>query len=56
MEGCLAERVGFEPTLPLPVNRISSAAHSTTLPPLREALRASKGRMVEGGGRQSRAR
>ena len=40
----LAERVGFEPTLRLPVNRISSAAHSTTLPPLpagvekREAL------------------
>lgn len=32
----LAERVGFEPTLRLPVNRISSAAHSTTLPPLRE--------------------
>ena len=31
----LAERVGFEPTLRLPVNRISSAAHSTTLPPLR---------------------
>jgi hypothetical protein len=33
----LAERVGFEPTLRLPVNRISSAAHSTSLPPLREA-------------------
>jgi site-specific DNA recombinase len=31
----LAERVGFEPTLRLPVNRISSAAHSTSLPPLR---------------------
>ena len=36
----VAERVGFEPTLPLPVNRISSAAHSTTLPPLREACRS----------------
>jgi hypothetical protein len=33
----LAERVGFEPTLRLPVNRISSAARSTTLPPLLEA-------------------
>ncbi len=32
----MAERVGFEPTLRLPVNRISSAAHSTTLPPLRK--------------------
>ena len=32
----LAERVGFEPTLRSPVNRISSAARSTSLPPLRE--------------------
>ena len=32
--GALAERVGFEPTLRFHVNRISSAAHSTTLPPL----------------------
>ena len=31
----MAERVGFEPTVRLPVHRISSAAHSTTLPPLR---------------------
>lgn len=31
----LAERVGFEPTIPLQVCRISSAVHSTTLPPLR---------------------
>ena len=31
----LAERVGFEPTVRLPVHRISSAAHSTSLPPLR---------------------
>ena len=31
----VAERVGFEPTIRLPVYRISSAAHSTTLPPLR---------------------
>ena len=33
----VAERVGFEPTVRLPVHRISSAAHSTSLPPLREA-------------------
>ena len=32
----MAERVGFEPTVRLPVHRISSAAHSTSLPPLRE--------------------
>jgi hypothetical protein len=32
----VAERVGFEPTVRLPAHRISSAAHSTTLPPLRE--------------------
>ncbi len=31
----MAEREGFEPPLPLKVNRISSAARSTTLPPLR---------------------
>ena len=35
----VAERVGFEPTLRFPVNRISSAARSTTLPPLREGIR-----------------
>ena len=32
----LAEREGFEPPIRLPVCRISSAVHSTTLPPLRE--------------------
>ena len=31
----MAERMGFEPTIPLQVCRISSAVHSTTLPPLR---------------------
>jgi hypothetical protein len=31
----LAERVGFEPTVRLPVRLISSQVHSTTLPPLR---------------------
>ena len=34
----VAERVGFEPTIRLPAYRISSAAHSTSLPPLREDL------------------
>ena len=52
----LAERVGFEPTLPLPVNRISSAAHSTTLPPLREVCHAQKRRVVEAAGDRERAR
>jgi hypothetical protein len=32
----LAERVGFEPTVPLTVRLISSQVHSTTLPPLRD--------------------
>ena len=30
----LAERVGFEPTVVLPLRLISSQVHSTTLPPL----------------------
>jgi len=30
-----AEREGFEPSLPLPVNQFSRLTHSTTLPPLR---------------------
>ena len=30
----MAERVGFEPTVPLQGHLISSQAHSTTLPPL----------------------
>ncbi len=30
----VAERVGFEPTVPFQARRISSAVHSTTLPPL----------------------
>ena len=33
----MAERVGFEPTVPVRARRISSAVHSTTLPPLRGA-------------------
>lgn len=34
MPGVSAEREGFEPSVQLPVRRISSAVHSTTLPPL----------------------
>ena len=33
----MAEKVGFEPTVRLPVRLISSQVHSTTLPPLRES-------------------
>ena len=47
--GAMAERVGFEPTLRFHVNRISSAAHSTTLPPLQAPFgRAGKAPEVEG--------
>lgn len=35
----MAERGGFEPPIRLPVCRISSAVHSTTLPPLRPSAR-----------------
>ena len=31
----MAEREGFEPSVPSRARRISSAVHSTTLPPLR---------------------
>ena len=34
----MAEREGFEPPMELPPCRISSAVHSTTLPPLREVV------------------
>ena len=40
--GRMAERVGFEPTIRLPAYRISSAAHSTSLPPLRKKGVASR--------------
>ena len=39
----MAEREGFEPPVELPPRRISSAVHSTTLPPLREMFRPPKG-------------
>ncbi len=37
--GRMAEREGFEPPIPLRVCRISSAVHSTTLPPLQASER-----------------
>ena len=43
--GCdkeLAEREGFEPPIRLPVCRISSAVHSTALPPLRSRKQPAK--------------
>lgn len=36
---CMAEREGFEPPIGLHLCRISSAVHSTTLPPLLKAPR-----------------
>ena len=38
----LADREGFEPPIPLRVCRISSAVHSTTLPPVRGRLRSKR--------------
>ena len=49
----MAERVGFEPTVRLPVRRISSAVLSTTQPPLR--MRMSAGRASAGSGRTRRS-
>lgn len=39
----MADREGFEPPIPLQVCRISSAVHSTTLPPVRGRLRSKRG-------------
>lgn len=47
-KGKLAERGGFEPPIELPLCRISSAVHSTTLPPLREVIRHIKTYPVDG--------
>ena len=45
----MAEREGFEPSVPLQVHMISNHAHSTTLPPLRvsetRVIRGSKGKI-----------
>ena len=38
----MAERVGFEPTIPFQVRRISSAVLSTTQPPLQSRRRSSR--------------
>ena len=46
----VAEREGFEPSIRLPVCRISSAVHSTTLPPLREMKTPPEGGAVDTGG------
>ena len=46
-DATMAERVGFEPTVPVKVLRISSAVQSTTLPPLRIHFRPG-GELVEG--------
>ena len=41
----LAEREGFEPSVQLPVRRISSAVHSTTLPPLQGVIMCGRRRI-----------
>ena len=46
----LAERVGFEPTVPSQVRRISSAVLSTTQPPLQ--VRVERARKLAGEGMQ----
>jgi hypothetical protein len=38
----MAERVGFEPTVPLQARRISNPVLSTTQPPLQSRRRAQK--------------
>ena len=43
----LAERVGFEPTVPFQVRRISSAVLSTTQPPLQGVERVRRGTRCE---------
>ena len=69
-EKAVAEREGFEPPIRLPVCRISSAVHSTTLPPLRrdtpkacpdsigvrtDGRKSLANSLVEGGARLARA-
>ena len=46
----VAEREGFEPSMPLQACRISSAVHSTTLPPLRKCRRRVMARLERGRG------
>ena len=51
----MAEREGFEPSVPSPARRISSAVHSTTLPPLREIFRREAKRIHRPGSVEGRA-
>ena len=51
--GFVAERVGFEPTVRLPVRRISSAVLSTTQPPLRSRRMPPGRRLRSGAGSSS---
>src|SRR2546430_1461985 len=46
----MAEREGFEPSVPLRVHVISNHAHSTTLPPLRVCDGSAGGQAVEANG------
>ena len=56
----VAEREGFEPPIGLHLCRISSAVHSTTLPPLQAQIRANRaprsGRVLGEDGRPDKAR
>jgi hypothetical protein len=56
----VAEREGFEPPIGLHLCRISSAVHSTTLPPLRRrrcrAKGRGRGRVIGEDGRADKAR
>src|SRR5258705_9432705 len=49
-EFAVAEREGFEPPIRLPVCRISSAVHSTTLPPLQAGARGCRRYVAARGG------
>ena len=56
LRDCVAEREGFEPSVPSRARRISSAVHSTTLPPLREGIALGRaGCSGPGAGRERRA-
>ena len=56
VEGPMAERVGFEPTVPVRAQRFSRPSQSTTLAPLRRGI-CEQPRTVksEGAGRRARA-
>src|SRR6202012_2096279 len=50
----MAEREGFEPPIGLHLCRISSAVHSTTLPPLQAQIRATHALQVGASSRRGR--